>query len=855
MTGLDIAFRDTKCVAVRIDLTKDLPLTILGKYPDLPKKDRHINLREIVLAEDFPLLADAFDEIVSGRQKNLNIHCRLQIGNDFHWIYFSCSVKKDTFNRSQHLTGTAMDVSDYLGTADSDLVIENAERKNRETIANALKSSEAELNEILGTEYLERVQRVFTENGISSAFYNEQGKKLALCGTAENHDELPFSKTREIRANHKTLANWTIAASEESLIDGFSSLHKILAETISKFAGAILMLYNEMENSKKVNRQLGSGIEQQILLNNIYNIILEKNDAAEALKMVIKLVGEFMKLDRIALYAYSEDGGETRLSHEWNASGIVMERRFSPAASPRLVEELNYCDTYFSSGGFEELEDAGIKSFVASRVSENGKSTGMIFYESIHSARSWTSADKKIFRNISQIISTMLIRCNMDEELRRRNSSLKEMAFTDPILGISSRACLDRDLENELSKGVKGASVSVRITSTNILKKAFGHTQSDALLKKIAKYIDGMELKGKRVYRFSGNILMIILRDAGRSGVEKFLKTLSERLAKGWFINDEEYFTEMTAGVAFYPDDGNTCEEIYKASTIAMYCASNEGSGAFSYYSSEFERAAEKVFDSRRRLRKAVLGGMEGFTIKYQPVIDCRIGEISALEASVLWRDGKKGEISADAIVKLAEGTGIDEIINRWLIERSCEFLKEVMLASGRDDVIMKINFALNELYRFNANDILASVIEKNGLKGKNIAIEIPESVQLKAGGASYVPLEHIRKAGATLVTDNFGGEYTSLSVLKNELLSCVNISASSLVRADDYDRKALRSVISLAHSRGVKIAVKNIETKEQLKLAEDFDADYFQGGYFAPAEEAEKIINLFSVPIEVLKP
>lgn len=56
MNGLEIAFKETKCVNIRIDLTRDIPVTILNKFPSLGKKDKRMNLREVIYADDFPLL-------------------------------------------------------------------------------------------------------------------------------------------------------------------------------------------------------------------------------------------------------------------------------------------------------------------------------------------------------------------------------------------------------------------------------------------------------------------------------------------------------------------------------------------------------------------------------------------------------------------------------------------------------------------------------------------------------------------------------------------------------------------------------------------------------------------------------
>lgn len=455
MNGLEIAFKETKCVNIRIDLTRDIPVTILNKFPSLGKKDKRMNLREVIYADDFPPLADIFSEIVSGRQKTLDAHCRVKVGEDYQWVCLNCTAKKDTFNRSQSLTGTMMNLSEYLDASDSEAVLEGGIKKKREVGGAEVNIQDASLTEILGEDYLLRIQQALIGGtNITSAIYGSKGE-LLLSASHEKKDsskKTKHSETEEIRCHHKLLASWIITCEDREELEKAHPLFTVLAETVTQIANAILVLYTEMENSKTANQQLGSNIEQQILLNNIYTIILEQNDSDEALKMVMKLVGEYLKLDRVSLYDYDSDTGYTKLNKEWSGKDITVNVVFNVKDYPGLMEELNYCDTYFSnsSRGLEEMGKTGIKSFVVSQLAANGKFVGLIFYETLKQERIWSNADKKLLRNISQIVSTMLIRCNMDSELKQQNEKLKKLAYTDPVLEIANRTCLDKDLKSQL---------------------------------------------------------------------------------------------------------------------------------------------------------------------------------------------------------------------------------------------------------------------------------------------------------------------------------------------------------------------------------------------------------------------
>lgn len=849
MNVLSTAFSETKCVNIRIDLTRDIPLTVLGKYHNLSKKDRRMNLREIIYAEDFPPLADVFSEIVSGHQKSLNAHCRVNMGDDYHWVYLSCTVRKDTFNRTQHLEGTMMDVSEYMDTAESDTVLSGAAKKNRDKI-NAAIGNQAGLSDILGEDYLLRIQQALTvNNGVSSAIYNEKGEPLVI-PLGENGQIISQKKfrhriSREIRCNHKTMAIWTIACDDTTELAKTEPLLNVLAETVSQIANAILVLYDEMENSKAANQQLGSNIEQQILLNNIYNIILENNNAADALKMVIRLVGEYLKLERISLYDYDSETGYAAPNINWSVKGVEMGYTFTPKDYPQLMEELNYCDTYFSNGVFPELQKTGIKSFVVSQLSADGKFTGIIFYETIYKERIWSNADKKLLRNISQIISTILIRCNMDAALKEQNSRLQKLAFTDPVLDIPNRTCLDKDLADYLDEKRQGAAISIKLTNINTVNEAFGHIHSDTLLEKIARYIDDMSVAEKQVYRFSGSVLMVIINNCEQNGVKEFLDDLLERFSHPWRVAGEEHYLEMKAGVAFYTRAADDCSEVYRRSTLALYRAANDDTTPYTFYMEGMEETAGIAYNLEMRLRRAVINNMDGFGVNYLPVVDPN-GSIIALEAGIKWKDNEKGELSGGDVIPLAESIGVDELIDSWVIDNACKFFREIIDYSGQNDLILNINLTYHELQRSSVHLTIIEAVEKYRLRGCNIAVEIPEKSLLKFGGNITTVLDSLKLAGVKIVIDNFGHEYMALSGLKKDGISSVKIRAEDFCTKDEFDKAVLHSVIELAHKKNISVCVKHIENRRQLEAIGEYDIDFLQGHYLILPSDKEETKKLF---------
>ncbi|MDE7281833.1 MAG: GGDEF domain-containing phosphodiesterase, partial [Ruminiclostridium sp.] len=351
---------------------------------------------------------------------------------------------------------------------------------------------------------------------------------------------------------------------------------------------------------------------------------------------------------------------------------------------------------------------------------------------------------------------------------------------------------------------------------------------------------------GKTLYRFSGSVLMMIIAGGGVEQVRELMKIVTDRFAGSWKIGDDEHFLSMSAGAALYPDDSSNCEGLYRCSTLAMYRAAEEERNTYIFYSKELEERAGAVFNAEQRLRRAVLNDMEGFSVSYMPIADTE-GNINALEAVVSWVDRENGKMPAGRVIKLAESIGIDELIDSWVINNACAFLREVIDMTGCEGLVMNINLTSHELRRSSVYDTVRSAAETFGLKANNIAVEIPEKAQLKIENNFGVALNEFKNAGVRVVIDDFGREYMSLTALKSGMSDVIKIRAEQFCGGDEFDKAALKSVIMLAHNRGISVCVKHIETKEQYETAKAFFVDHLQGSYLFPCSDEDSIKRICS--------
>ena len=97
--------------------------------------------------------------------------------------------------------------------------------------------------------------------------------------------------------------------------------------------------------------------------------------------------------------------------------------------------------------------------------------------------------------------------------------------------------------------------------------------------------------KSDTVSRWGGDEFVIILPSVSQFDVEKICIKLHEKINKPHFLNTHEKSVSVSAsmGVAFFPDDKLTLQELIKCADLAMYEAKKYKSIDPAHYLSFFE--------------------------------------------------------------------------------------------------------------------------------------------------------------------------------------------------------------------------------------------------------------------------
>ena len=127
------------------------------------------------------------------------------------------------------------------------------------------------------------------------------------------------------------------------------------------------------------------------------------------------------------------------------------------------------------------------------------------------------------------------------------------------------------------------------------------------------------------VTRLGGDEFTIILpqiRSARDVGVAP--STSSRRWRRRSASAGNEHFLSASIGIALYPGDGTSGDELLRNADTAMYRAKESGRGRYVYFEERMNIAALARVSLERDLRRAI--ERNEFSVAYQPQLDLRSG-------------------------------------------------------------------------------------------------------------------------------------------------------------------------------------------------------------------------------------
>ncbi|MDC7717227.1 EAL domain-containing protein [Vogesella sp. DC21W] len=420
-------------------------------------------------------------------------------------------------------------------------------------------------------------------------------------------------------------------------------------------------------------------------------------------------------------------------------------------------------------------------------------------------------------------------------QLKLAENQLRRLAYYDPLTALPNRVLLKDRLAHEIDIAREEkrsfATMLLDLDRFKYVNDTLGHKAGDELLMDVAERLRGTVRLEDTVARLSGDEFCIILRDCSPSQVARTAEAIVTVLNLPFRLEARDAEVGASIGIAMFPGDGESSENLMKNADAAMYQAKALGRNRYCFFEPAIEARLRDEMELFTQLRHAI--EEQQFVLHYQPIIPLAEGLGSYGEALLRWPGGGS-QASPGVFIPFAEQHGLIEGIGDFVLEAASHFVA-TSIEQGLPQSI-SINLSARQLALSDLPERLSQAVSKHGIPASAIELELTESSLIQNLQAISVTLTRLRQAGFRIAIDDFGAGYSSLNYLVELPVDKVKIDQRFIWSLFNSPRNqaVVKAILSLAHTIGIQTVAEGVETAEQLAFLQAHGCHYVQGYYLA---------------------
>ncbi len=430
------------------------------------------------------------------------------------------------------------------------------------------------------------------------------------------------------------------------------------------------------------------------------------------------------------------------------------------------------------------------------------------------------------------------------DSLTLANEELTQLALHDTLTGLPNRILLADRIGQAMSKvAEQGGCFSLMFIDLDGFKPvndAFGHHLGDRLLREVALRLREQLRSQDTLARIGGDEFVLLVRLLEPDDAPQVAARQVGLLSRAFRVDEHELLISASVGIALYPGNGLTAEELLMNADAAMYHAKGAGKNCYSFFDASMNTNARKQLQLLQDLRQAL--ELQQFRLHYQPKFDASNSRPVGAEALLRWEHPQQGLLLPENFIDLAEKTGLIIPIGDWVLNEACRQMR-IWFDQGYSHWRIAVNLSALQFCYSGLVDSVVAALERHRLPANSLTLEITETTAMSDADASMVVLQRLSQMGVDLSIDDFGTGYSSLMYLKRLPANELKIDRGFVrdLEHDSDDAAIVSAIVALGQALGLRIVAEGVETDTQQSFLTTLGCDALQGfllGEPLPAEQ-----------------
>ncbi len=434
-------------------------------------------------------------------------------------------------------------------------------------------------------------------------------------------------------------------------------------------------------------------------------------------------------------------------------------------------------------------------------------------------------------------------------ERKENEQKIRALAYYDALTGLPNRRLFQDRLELALPQMRRNhQQLAVLFIDLDLFKRindTLGHDVGDQVLVEMAGRLKACVRESDTVSRMGGDEFTILQPDVkDPSNALQLASRIVASLREPFVSSGRELYVTSSVGIAVYPEDGETPEELTKNADTAMYRAKELGRNNYQLYTGAMNAASVERLSMENHLRQAIQRGE--LDLNYQVKVDLVTHQTTGVEALLRWNNAELGLVSPAEFVPVAEANGMILPIGEWVLHRACTQAR-TWRDRGLPEIHVAVNVSSRQLYQDDFVESVAQVLAATGLDARRLELELTESMLMENIAEVEPKLHQLRELGVRIGIDDFGTGYSSLAYLKRLPIDTLKIDVSFIrdIPEDADDAEIVAAIIAMAHRLDLQVVAEGVEKEEQVRFLRTLGCDQIQGYLVGRPLSAENIVSL----------
>ena len=413
---------------------------------------------------------------------------------------------------------------------------------------------------------------------------------------------------------------------------------------------------------------------------------------------------------------------------------------------------------------------------------------------------------------------------------------LAHQALHDPLTGLANRTLFRDHVEHAVNQAARSGGVHavlfIDLDNFKHVNDSLGHAAGDELLRIAGTRLHSGLRVGDTVARLGGDEFGVLLEGTSAEEAAIVAAHLLEALSPPMRIDGQEVVIGASIGITMGGKNSAADQQLRDAD-VALYAAKAAGKGRFEWFEPHMHEVVLRRLELEGELRRALEAGE--LHVHYQRIVDLTTNEVVGAEALARWTNQRRGEITPDEFIPLAEETGLIRPLGAFVLREACEQARRWIDRHHRD-FRLSVNVSIRQLEAPGYPDEVTECLRDTGLEPTSLTLEVTESMVMHQAGASIAALEELRARGVKLAIDDFGTGYSSLSYLPSLPISALKIDRSFVneIMTGGEATAVVRAVVDLAGAFALDTVAEGVEDPEQAAALRAVGCRFAQGYWFS---------------------